>query len=232
MFLSMRIALLEDDAGQAELLTSWITESGHTCIHYPESHAFIRALKRESFDLFILDWILPVLSGDEVLQWIKDNLLEHPPIMFVTGKNSDSEIAKILHAGADDYMVKPVRRQELLARIEALSRRGTIQSSSIIDAPPYKLDDSIRQLTLNNEAVKLSKIEYELTRLLFKNVGRLLSRAHILEVVWGHTAEIDTRSVDTHLSRLRKKLLFGSETGWQLNSVHGHGYRLENKADS
>ena len=226
----MRVALLEDEAGQAELVSSWLERAGHICTTYDSGKGFIRQLGRESFDILILDWMLPDMTGEEVLHWIHENLSNPPPVMFVTCRDSEVEIAMILRSGGDDYMVKPVRRLEFLARIEALSRRANnVANNDIIEAHPYRIDSSARSMTINEKPVTLTNTEFELAWLLFRNVGRLLSRGHMLETVWGRSPEIDTRTVDTYLSRLRKKLSFGPKTGWHLSAVYQHGYRLEQR---
>ena len=223
----MRIAMLEDDPFHAELVGSWLRAAGHTCTVTDSGEAFIRQLGRESFDLLILDWVIPDIAGDEVLGRVRAMLSDMPPVMFVTTRDSEVEIAMILRAGGDDYMVKPVRKLELLARVEALGRRRSAAESEIIEAEPYRIDTAARTLFMNDAPVVLTNTEFELARYLFRNVGRMLSRGHLLESIWGRSANVNTRTVDTYLSRLRKKLSLGPETGWRLSAIYQHGYRLE-----
>ena len=150
------------------------------------------------------------------------------PVLFVTVRDREEDVVEALHRGADDYMSKPVARSEMLARLAALGRRarGDI-AKSVIDAPPYRLNLSANTLTRDGEPITLTPKEFELACFLFLNVGRLLSRGYILEQVWGTRPDLNTRTVDTHVSKLRGKLALTPDFGWRLRSVYQHGYRLE-----
>ena len=115
----MRIAMLEDDADVGAAMQQWLTAAGHTVHHFLLGKALVREAGRESFDLFLLDWHVPDLSGAEVLQWLREKQNLTTPVVFVTSRDSEQDIVAALAAGADDYMIKPVRRLELLARVEA-----------------------------------------------------------------------------------------------------------------
>lgn len=225
----MRIALLEDDIDQAKLAEVWLTDAGHNSYLYPSGSQIVQALNKESFDVIILDWEVPDMSGFEVLQWVRENLDWHPPVLFITQRDREEDVVRALEAGADDYMVKPIKRGEMLARLGAISRRNNPQSEEavILDFPPYSLDLKKRSVNCNGEDIELTQKEYELTLFVFRNIGRVLSRGYILERVWGKNPDINTRTVDTHVSRLRRKLKISEENGWKLTSVYQHGYRLE-----
>ena len=224
----MRIALVEDDPAQTELIQGWLVESGHDCYHFETGTAFLRALKRESFDLTILDWGLPDTTGIDVLGRLRADGSDAMPVLFVTVRDREEDVVEALRQGADDYMSKPVSQGETLARIEAVARRrrGTA-APQVIDVPPYRMDLEVGALTRDGESISLTRKEFELACFLFRNEGRLLSRGHILEQVWGTRADLNTRTVDTHVSRLRGKLALSPATGWRLRSVYQHGYRLE-----
>ncbi len=230
----MRIALLEDEQEQADLVCAWLTAAGHSCHVYPLGKDLVHDAQRESFDLFLLDWEVPGLSGTEVLVWIRGNIAEPVPVLFVTARQREEDIVHALSSGADDYMVKPLGKLELLARIEALARRvrggGTRQGEGALDFGRLRVDCHSRQVTLDGQEVSMTQKDYELTVFLLRNLGRLLSRGHILEAVWGQSAEINTRTVDTHVSRIRGKLQLTPENGWRLSAVYQHGYRLERVA--
>ena len=153
------------------------------------------------------------------------------PVIFVTQRDEEEDIAYALDHGADDYIVKPIKPLELKARIKALTRRVSgmekERRSQSLKCGVYHFDMSLHQAFVSEEEVTLTQKEFELALFFFRNLGRLLSRAHLLESVWGHSAEINTRTLDTHISRLRKKLHFGEETGYQLRSIYHQGYRLE-----
>lgn len=224
----MRIAIIEDDPDQAKLLVLWLQDAGHECYHFLCGTDAVKELQKESFDLVLLDWLLPDLNGDKVLAWMRENLDWHIPIIFVTQRDSEEDIAFALDGGADDYLVKPIKPLELKARITALTRRiGGEKDKRQLEYGPYRFDFDSHQAYIKDEHVVLTQKEFELAAFFFRNAGRLLSRSHLLESVWGLNTEINTRTLDTHISRLRKKLQFGAETGWQLRSIYHHGYRLE-----
>ena len=178
----------------------------------------------------MLDWTLDSgSSGLEVLHWIRRTLTSDVPIIFVTSRQAEEDIVQALRAGADDYLAKPVRQHELLARLYALARRAQPEAE-ILRCPPYTFDTSAREVTMNDEPVKLTEKEYELAVFMFKNRGRVLSRQHLLTSVWGTSADLNTRTVDTHASRLRKKLRLLASERWKLTSIYQHGYRLEEHA--
>lgn len=224
----MRIAILEDDADQAALIKSHLTTAAHDCYVFEAGRALIHAAGRESFDLFLLDWQVPDLSGEEVLKWIRAHVEAPVPVMFVTNRDTEGDIVHALSLGADDYMKKPVGRAELLARVGALLRRAYPQKSAdTLDFPPYRFDLKKQTLTVDGTATELTQKEFDLALFLFQNLGRLLSRGHILEAVWGRAIDVPSRTMDTHVSRIRTKLNLRPENGYKLTPVYNYGYRLE-----
>jgi len=225
----VHIALLEDDIDQARVLQLWLEDADHECRWFETGEAFIKGMRADSYDLLILDWMLPDSSGIEILTWVRDNIDWPVPVLFVTSKDSERDIVTALQAGADDYMSKPVKQMEMLARIEALARRSqqNTKSSQIQVFGPYTIDPATRTITRNGEPLELTQKEYILSVFLLNNQGRVLSRGHILEHVWGRSAELNTRTVDTHVSRIRKKLGLSPESGWRLSAIYQYGYRLE-----
>ena len=226
----MRIALLEDDQEQAELMVKWLADAGHNCSHYDNGKDFLRKALRESYDLLMLDWMLPQLSGLEVLQKIRQSGKNFTPVIFITARDEEADIVRALEAGADDYMAKPIRYKELVARVAALARRaaGGRAPDELPDTEPYRFDLKRKTVGLGDEEVELTHREFDLALFMFRNCGRVVSRSHILESIWGmHGADLNTRTVDTHISRLRKKLQLNESNGWQLSAIYQHGYRLE-----
>lgn len=225
----MRIAILEDDDNQARMLVRWLEDAGHACHVFGTGKALQRALGRESFDLLLLDWQVPEMDGPQVLAWVRNSLGSAVPVIFVTAQDSETAIVQALTAGADDYLVKPVRRMELVARAEAVYRRahGTTSKDIALELAPYRFDLKQRKLELHGAPIELTDKEFELAVFLFREIGRVLSRGHILESVWGRNPELITRTVDTHISRLRAKLDIGIKNGLRLTSVYSYGYRLE-----
>jgi DNA-binding response OmpR family regulator len=209
----------------------WLEAEEHACSIFNTGKNLISSLKRHSFDIILLDWMVPDIDGEEALHWIRRNIEWHIPVIFVTSRDSEEDVVRILDMGADDYLVKPVRQKELLARIRALARRSNLhddlQSAHMIQQGQYTIDTSARMVYKDNEPIKLTQKEYELVVFLFNNIGRIISRSHILESVWGHHTDLNTRTADTHISRIRNKLGLVPENGWRISAIYHHGYRLE-----
>ncbi|TMG75415.1 MAG: response regulator transcription factor [Betaproteobacteria bacterium] len=224
----MRIAILEDDPDQLVLLKRWISDDGHDVHGWLTGREAMKQAGRESFDLFMLDWQVPDVSGAEVLKWLRANVSKTVPVLFVTVRDSEQDIVFALENGADDYMVKPVRRQELIARVRALLRRAyPVEEQKQLSFPPFEIDIQRSEVRKNGAKIELTPKEFELTVTLFRNMGRLLSRGHLQETVWGRSADLATRTVDTHVSQVRKKLDLKPESGYRVVPVYNYGYRLE-----
>jgi DNA-binding response OmpR family regulator len=225
----LRIALLEDDHAQAALMHMWLINAGHECQVFGKGKTLVRELGRDTFDLIVLDWMLPDTDGIQILKWIRDHIDWSIPVVFVTGRDTEADIVHALEQGADDYITKPVKRLEALARIKAVSRRAMHQDDSqqILDFGTYTIDTVARTVYLQGTPVELTHKEFDLVLFLFRSTGRILSRGHILESVWGCNPDLHTRTVDTHISRIRNKLVLRTEHGWQLKAIYQHGYRLE-----
>jgi len=225
-----RIGILEDDSAQAELLDAWLKEQGYWYKLYKDGKSFMRSIKNESFDLLILDWELPDSTGIEVVKFVRENIDWHIPVLFTTNRDSEQDIVTALEAGADDYLIKPLRKFEMFARLNSLSRRlkpSEEENTEEIHCYPYRLIPANSIVINGDENIQLSAKEFELALFMFKNRGRVLSRGHILESVWGKRADLNTRTVDTHMSLLRQKLSLRPQNGWRLTTVYRHGYRLE-----
>lgn len=224
----MRFGLLEDDPLQSEMLATWLREAGHDVHCFATARDFMRIAARESFDFFLLDSVLPDHSGHEVLQWLRKDRSNDTPAVFVTARDAEDEVVAGLTGGADDYIVKPVRRGELLARVEAVMRRGRPQGTEpVLEAGPYRFDIAHKAAQLDGQPVDLTDKEFDLAVFLFRNLGRLVSRGHLLEAVWGRNPSLATRTVDTHVSRVRTKLELRPERGFRLAPAYNFGYRLE-----
>jgi DNA-binding response OmpR family regulator len=225
----MRIAVLDDDHSQTDLVCRILTATGHICLSFGSGKEMLHQLRRESFDMLILDWQVPDLSGAEVLRWAREKLPPNLPVLFMTSRSGEDDIVAGLAAGANDYMIKPLRKSELVARVQALLRRAYPSQNmpEQIQFGQYVFDLRNAQLTMDDVPVDLTQKEFSLALLLFRNLGRPLSRAYILEAVWSRNIEIPSRTMDTHVSRVRSKLQLRPENGFRLAPVYSYGYRLE-----
>jgi len=224
----MRIAALDDDTLQLELFTHALTDMGHVCRTYTTGAALLKDLRRETFDLLIVDWHLPDTTGPEIVGWVREHIGADLPILFVTNRQEERDIVQGLACGADDFMAKPVRVGELSARVGALLRRAyPAATNHVLEFGPYRFLPETRTLEMNGAPVELKTREYELALFLFQNMGRLLSRDHLREIIWGQSAEVISRSLDTHISRLRTLLDLRPANGYMITAVYGVGYRFE-----
>ena len=189
-------------------------------------------MTRDSFDLLVLDWELPDVNGDAVLTWVRANVRDNVPVLFATARDSEQDIVQRAEK----------RRRRLPRQAAAQARAARARRSPRARARPqprtteavrvgeFEIDLDRRSVLRAGKAVELTQKDFDLAVFLFRNVGNLVSRGHILESVWGRSPDLNTRTVDTHVSRLRAKLGLVPENGWRLSAVYQHGYRLETVA--
>jgi two-component system, OmpR family, response regulator RegX3 len=224
----MRIVFLEDDVAFATELISSLQAAGFEVDHKISGRDCLKAFNQNQYDIALIDWEVPEMSGVEVLESLKLKG-SYPPVIFITGRDAEEDVIAVIEAGADDYIVKPVNPKILIARINALYRRSNRNASGneLVDYGALIVDFGKRKFTFNDNVVRLTEKELDLALYLFSQVGVLLSRAHLTKVVWGTTPDIDTRTLDVHISHLRSKLNLLPQHGWRLISVYHQGYRLE-----
>ncbi len=225
----MKIASLEDDLDQARRIQQVLTAAGYACTSYHQSRDLLAALRTEAYDLVLLDWHLPDIDGDDVVRWLRTHIGARIPVIFLTNRSAEDDLVEGLRAGADDYIVKPMRPLELLARVAALLRRSQITEpvDQTIEVARYRVDPAARVITLDDAAITLAPKEFELALLFFRNVGRLMSRDVLAECVWNREIPATSRTLDTHLSNIRQKLQLRPQHGVRLTSSYALGYRLE-----
>lgn len=232
----MHIALLEDEITLAHEVEALLIEAGHTVSHFVDGHLMMRGLLKDTFDMFVLDWHVPGPNGMEVLQHLRETLKLATPIIFLTSNNAEEQIVQALDAGADDYCAKPVRKFEFMARLAALQRRlappaPMNQGGELL--PGYVFDHIERIVRVDGEPVVLTEKEYELSRLMFENPDRPIARNRIMKEVWGREEDALSRTLDVHISWIRRKLNIGANAdNVRLVVVHGFGYRLMKMAQS
>ena len=229
----MRIAILDQDSQQADLVAQILINTGHQCKIFESSKTLMQVFQQDGFDMLILDWQINEENADsknpEVVSWVKQKVPATFPILFITNRLGEDDIIRALSLGATDYVVKPVRRNELLVRIHAALRRAYPERNlgERIRFGDHLFETRSSRLTINGEFIDLTQKEFNLALLLFRNMGRPLSRAYILESVWSRGVEVPSRTMDTHISRVRTKLKLRPEFGYRLTPVYSYGYRLE-----
>lgn len=224
----MKIIFLEDDRAFASEIVSHLQIEGIEVDYYSTGRECLKALNANQYDLALFDWEVPDMSGVEVLANLK--LKGHyPPVVFLTGRDAEEDVIAVIESGADDYIVKPPNPKILVARLNALYRRNYANSSdlTVVSYGNLTIDFTKRKFEIDGELVKLTEKEIDLALYFFGQIGVLLTRPHLTKVVWGTSPNIDTRTMDVHVSHLRSKLKLLPEFGWRLISVYHQGYRLE-----
>lgn len=225
----MRIGVLEDDGELSRQLEELLVGAGHRCFLFQSGQKLINFLRHETVDLLLIDWNIPDVSGLAVVRWIQDNLEVRPPVLMLTSRTAEEDIVTALRSGADDYVVKPVQPGVLLARIESIRRRAYPEprAGSVERYGDYVFDLRQENVQLNETEISLTAKEFALALMLFRNMHRALSRSYIFEALWGRNPELQTRTLDSHISKVRTKLNLRPENGLKLVPVYAYGYRLE-----
>jgi DNA-binding response OmpR family regulator len=224
----LTIISLEDDPDQARQIRQVLNGAGHACESYARGQELLAALRANSYDLVLLDWHVPDINGGEVLRQLRQLLGYAIPVVMLTSRDKEEDLVEILAAGADDYLAKPLRPAELLARVSALLRRAQpAASDEVFAVAAYRLDPVKRVIELNGREIVLAPKEFDLAVLFFRNIGRLMSRDMLSESVWGREIPATSRTLDTHLSNIRQKLQLRAQHGVRLSSSYALGYRLD-----
>lgn len=223
-----QILVVEDENEIRELISLLLLRQGHRVQQCGSAVEALEYVKREKFDLIVLDWMLPQMSGVEFLRAIRATGSQGP-VLMVTAKAEPEDICVGLDAGADDYVTKPFENDVLAARIKALLRRAQIQSAgepgkeNILKVGGIYLDQSTYEVKIQNEAVHLTPSEFKILAQMMMNQGRVLTREALIEVVQGEGISVTGRTIDTHVFGLRKKM--GAEADW-VETIRGIGYRI------
>lgn len=223
------IAVLEDDASQGTQIQQTLIQAGFRCSLYRDGASMLAAMRSQSFDLLVLDWNLPDMDGEQVLKKVRNRHGNNLPVIFVTSRTDENDLAQGLQSGADDYITKPWGKVELLARLRALLRRAYPEEpeQGVLTYGRYTIDTSARTIALDDAPAVLTPKEYELALLFFRHADQLISRATLADAVWNREIPPTSRTLDTHLSNIRQKLQLRPEHGVRLTSSYALGYRLE-----
>ena len=232
----LKIAVLEPDRLLADEIMDWLGQAGHefTCCSEPDE--LLACLAARSFDLLLLDCGCHQQPSFDLIEQGLALYEARIPLLFISQSDAESDIIHALKHGADDYMVKPINADELLNRIHVLVRRlgcglqHEDQSGPVLHCGPFVIDRSQRLISRNESTLVLTEKDFSLAEYLFSHPNQLLSRHRLLSEVWGVSQQVNTRTVDMHISRLRKTLQL-KDSGYEIQTVHQHGYRLQSCMD-
>ena len=222
----IKILIIEDEQDVIDLLTLNLRKAGFAPSTASDGAAGLRQAREESPDLIILDLMLPKMPGLEICRVLKtDRATRHIPIIMLTAKAEEIDRIIGLEFGADDYVTKPFSPRELVLRVNAILRRG--KSDGVEEKKmaigSITLDPSRHLVAVAGKPVRLTSVEFKLLSMLMQRQGRVQARDRLLNEVWGYESLIDTRTVDTHVRRLRKKL---GKAANAIETVRGFGYRI------
>ena len=221
-----RILLIEDEDSIRHLISYDLKNAGFDVTGCPDGASAREKGLNESFDIMIIDWMLPEISGIELVRLFRGKGIDSV-MMMLTAKDEEEDILEAFEAGVDDYITKPFSPRELLARIQAHVKRIVKTSRRVLEMGGLTMDLGSREVSVNGQPVSLTKKEFELREYLLRNPQIVLSRDNILNEIWDFDYDGDTRIVDVHIFKLRNKL---QGSGVKIASLRGVGYKLEVQA--
>lgn len=225
-----KILVVDDEPDVTDLVAYHLKAKGFHVETLNDATASISKARAYNPDLAILDIMMPDLSGIQVCRILRaDPKLARVPIVFLTAKAEPHDRIEGLESGADDYLSKPFSPKELVLRVESILRRVAAPKEPVsakLRVGDIHLDSDTHHVTVKGAALDLTATEFKLLRLMMERQGRVQTREHLLLNVWNYSTEIETRTVDTHVRRLREKL--GDEAGW-IETIRGVGYRIAEK---
>lgn len=226
--MAIKVLVVDDEKDIVELVRYHLEKDGFQCLQAPDGSSALRLSREQRPDLVILDLMLPGIDGLEVCRRLRaDAATARLPILMLTAKAEEVDRVVGLEVGADDYLVKPFSPRELVARVKAILRRSQEPSGPAVKRiGELEFNEAWHRVTIQGRRVELTAKEFGLLRALIRANGRVLSREHLLEGVWGYASasEIESRTVDVHIRRLREKL--GPEAR-RILTVKGIGYRFD-----
>lgn len=229
----MKIVYLDLVGGESNAVRGWLEKEGHECIQVEQSDLFVEVLQSPGVDLAVINWDLEGINPQNLVVEAT-RARENAPIIVASDAASRSEITHALSQYHCEFMQRPFQRDELLARIDTIwqhmgIRDATPQYGAMLG--PWKIDSVSREIHLKGRPVPLTEKDFDVASFFFRNVGKALSRREMLREVWGINAPVETRTVDVHVSRIRKSLEIDGEHGYRIRNVYQHGYRLESVGD-
>lgn len=224
--MSKRILIVEDDRGIAEMVKAAVLRDGFTARIATDGNTALSSFREEPPDLVVLDRGLPGLDGMGVLREIRRS--GHVPVLVLTAKDQEEDKVQAFELGADDYMTKPFGTRELLVRIRSLFRRAPVQQTAdVVEHPGLVIRIAERTVQVGGKQIETTRTEFDLLLLLASNPGVVFSRERLLSDVWGYSFEGYERSVDSQVTRLRKKIESDPKEPRYIETVWGVGYRFK-----
>lgn len=217
----MRVLLVEDDELLGDGLRAGLIQAGYVVDWLKDGASADQALKTENFDILVLDLGLPKLSGISVLQNLRSRG-STIPVLILTARESVEDRVKGLDSGADDYLTKPVDLDELCARLRALQRRFSLRAEPLLIHNNICLDPAAHSVKVDEEVINVSRREFALLHKLLENAGRVLSREHLTQSLYGWGEDVDSNALEVHIHNLRKK--FGQDF---IHTIRGIGYMID-----
>ncbi|WP_419320471.1 response regulator transcription factor [Caulobacter sp. ErkDOM-E] len=222
----MRILIIEDDIEAAGAMAHGLTEAGYDCVHAPDGEAGLKEAGKGGFDVLIVDRMMPKKDGVEVVETLRREG-DNTPVLFLSALGEVSDRVVGLKAGADDYLVKPYAFAELMARVEALSRRReTGAVATTLKVGELEMNLINRTVHRAGKEIDLQPREFQLLEFMMRHAGQSVTRTMLLEKVWEYHFDPQTNVIDVHISRLRSKIDKGFDRP-MLQTVRGAGYRLD-----
>ena len=219
----MRVLVAEDDRGLRSVIQRGLSENGYVVDAVEDGSAAVAYLRSYEYEVAVLDWRMPGLTGLEVIEQIRVHGIR-TPVLMLTARDAPGDKVAGLNAGADDYLVKPFDFSELLARLTALQRRPALRHGQAISCGDLSFDPATRMVSIGAEPLNLTSIEVALSELLLRRSPELVTRRSIALQVWEDEADtLSSNTIDVHIARLRSKLHASSA---QIETVRGSGYRL------
>ena len=227
--MNANILIADDEPNQLELMSFNLSNAGYSIIKATNGKEAIELIENHSPDLIILDWMMPKMSGIDVCRTLRSRSeTKQIPIIILSARSEDSDKSLGLDTGADDYISKPFSPKELISRVKALLRRARpALVNDILQHNDLTLSLSEMKVTFKNNNVKLGPKEFKLLTFLMERPGHIFSRGKLLDLVWGHGVYVEDRTVDVHMSRLRKALKTASDENLDpIRTVRDGGYGL------
>tara|TARA_Y100001970_G_scaffold9312_1_gene10854 strand:- start:1310 stop:2008 length:699 start_codon:yes stop_codon:yes gene_type:complete len=224
------VYIVEDEPDIRETLSYNLSQEGFKVSEFSDAETCLNKIHKKKPDLLILDLMLPGMSGLDLCKEIRaDKTLKNLAIIMLTAKGEEVDRIIGFELGADDYVTKPFSVRELILRVKVILKKQTesVESNELVEFGPIKLNLDAHEVLINNDEIVLTALEFRLLKHLLQRRGRVQTRDQLLGDVWGYSSEVTTRTVDTHIKRLREKL---GTVGDYIQTVRGVGYRLNNQS--